>query len=189
MVAVNAVQMAHKLIMPRLAKATLAIDATAGNGNDTLFLAKNSPVETTIWAFDIQPQAITKTHLLLKQHGFTHKVRLIQDDHAKLATYIDQPIDIVMFNLGYLPGGDHARSTCPTTTLQAIQQVLQLLTVGGLITITAYPGYEHGKQEHYALNQYLTGLKQQAFTVASWTMVNQVNSPPVLYVIEKRRSE
>ncbi len=187
MAVVNAVQMAHNFIMPRLQAASLVIDATAGNGNDTLFLAKNSSASTAVWAFDIQPQAIAKTELLLQNHGFIHKVRIMLDDHANIANYINQPVDIVMFNLGYLPGGDHTVSTCPTSTLQALNQTLQLLTVGGLITITAYPGFDHGKRECQAVHQYLTTLSQQTFTVASWTMVNQINSPPVLYVIEKRR--
>ena len=189
MVVVNAVQMAHNFIISRLSAANLVIDATAGNGKDTLFLAKNTPPDTTILAFDVQPQAIAKTDLLLKQHKFIHKVRLILDNHANIANYIDQPIDVAMFNLGYLPGGDHTLSTCPDSTIQAISQTLQLLTVGGLLTVAAYPGYEHGKRECHAVHQYLTNLRQQTFTVASWAMVNQTNSPPVLYVIEKRRSE
>lgn len=189
MVVVNAVQMAHNFILDRLKTATLVIDATAGNGKDTLFLAKNSPPTTTIIAFDVQPQAIENTELLLKQHGYSHKVQLIVDSHDNLANYNNQPIDIAMFNLGYLPGGDHTLSTCPDTTIQAISQTLQLLTVGGLITVATYPGYEHGEREYQAVHQYLTGLKQQTFTVACWTMVNQTNSPPILYVIEKKRSE
>lgn len=189
MAVVNATKMAHKFILPQLENATLVIDATAGNGNDTLFLAKNSSAETTVWAFDIQPQAIANTRLLLANHGYLNKVRLILDNHANITDYINQPIDIAMFNLGYLPGGDHSKNTCPETTLQAVERILQLLTVGGLLTIAAYPGYEHGKTENVAVHQFLTTLPQQAFTVASWTMINQVNSPPVLYVIEKRRSE
>jgi len=189
MVVVNAVQMAHNFIISRLQTANLVVDATAGNGHDTLFLTKNTPATTTILAFDIQPQAIAKTELLLQQHQFLHKTRLILDSHANIAKYIDQPVDVAMFNLGYLPGGDHTLSTYPDITIEAISKTLQLLAVGGLMTVAAYPGYEHGKRECQAVYQYLTGLRQQTFTVGSWAMVNQTNSPPVLYVIEKRRSE
>lgn len=189
MVVVNATMMAHKIILPQLTNATLVIDATAGNGNDTLFLAKNSSAKTTVWAFDIQPQAINNTRLLLEKNGVINKVRLVLDNHANIVNYINLPIDIAMFNLGYLPGGDHSKNTCPETTLKALEQMLPLLTVSGLLTIAAYPGYEHGKMENDAVHQYLTTLSQKTFTVASWTMINQVNSPPVLYIIEKRRSE
>ncbi|MBP2662175.1 MAG: putative rRNA methylase [Firmicutes bacterium] len=186
MVVVNAVEMAHKFIISRLTAAKLVIDATAGNGKDTLFLAKHTPPNATVFAFDIQPQAIANTELLLNQHHLLPKAQLILDSHANIANYIDQPIDVAMFNLGYLPGGDHTLSTCSEITKQAISQTLQLLTVGGLLTVAAYPGYEHGKQECHAVHQYLAGLSQQIFTVASWAMVNQTNSPPVLYIIEKK---
>jgi SAM-dependent methyltransferase len=189
MVVVNAVQMAHNFIISRLQAAKLVVDATAGNGKDTLFLAKNTPATTAILAFDIQPQAIANTEIVVKQHQFHHKIRLILDSHANIANYIDQPIDAAMFNLGYLPGGDHTLSTCPDITIEAISQTLQLLAVGGLLTVAAYPGYEHGKRECQAVHQYLAGLRQQTFAIGSWGMVNQTNSPPVLYVIEKRRSE
>jgi predicted O-methyltransferase YrrM len=189
MAVVNAIKMAHNFILPQLANANLVIDATAGNGNDTLFLAKNSSAKTAVWAFDIQPQAIANTRSLLKKHGLLDKARLILDNHANIVNYINHPVDIAMFNLGYLPGGDHSKNTCPATTLQALEQILQLITIGGLLTIAAYPGYEYGKMENDAVHQYLTTLPQQTFTVAAWTMVNQVNSPPVLYIIEKRRCE
>ncbi|SDD36677.1 tRNA (mnm(5)s(2)U34)-methyltransferase [Sporomusa acidovorans] len=183
----NAVRMAHQFIIPQLHKAKLVIDATAGNGKDTLFLAEHTPESTTIWAFDIQQQALFHTQLLLTQHSLSHKVRLVLDSHANIAAYISQPIHIAMFNLGYLPGGDHTISTCPDSTIQAIKQTLPLLAVNGLITVAAYPGYEHGRQEGKAVYQYISGLDQKKYTVACWSMVNQLNNPPILYVIEKRK--
>lgn len=189
MAVVNAVQMAHTLLLPRLQTAVAVLDATAGNGRDTLFLAKNTPPAAAVIAFDIQPQAIANTEILLKQHNLLAKTRLILDNHAHIASHVTQPLDAAMFNLGYLPGGDHAVSTCPATTCQAVSQILELLTAGGLITLAAYPGYEHGQQEYQAVHNYLASLDQKKFTVACWSMVNQQNNPPVLYIIEKRRSE
>lgn len=183
----NAVRMAHQFVIHRLHESKLVVDATAGNGKDTLFLAEHTPESTVIWAFDIQQQALSQTQLLLAQHRLSHKVRFVLDSHANIAAYISQPIHIAMFNLGYLPSGDHTISTCSDSTIQAIQQTLQLLAVTGLITIAAYPGYEHGRQECKAVYQYISGLDQRKYTVASWSMVNQLNNPPILYVIEKRK--
>ncbi|HWR45221.1 class I SAM-dependent methyltransferase [Sporomusa sp.] len=185
----NAVVMAQRLLRPKLVTAILVVDATAGNGNDTLFLADNTPNTTVVWAFDIQTQALTKTQELLTNHELDYKVHLVLDSHAHIPKYINQPVDAAMFNLGYLPGGDHAISTSSDTTIQAIAQTLQLLAADGLVTIAAYPGYEHGRLELQAVHEYLTSLSQKMFTVACWSMVNQKNSPPVLYVIEKIRSE
>lgn len=185
---VNAVMMAQRLLKPRLATAGLVVDATAGNGKDTLFLAANTPLSAVVWAFDIQSQALTKTNELLTKHNVADKVRLIQDCHAHITRHIKQPVDAAMFNLGYLPGGDHKLSTLPSTTIQAIAQTLQLLNTEGLITIAAYPGFEQGRLELRELNQYLATVDQKKFSVACWSMVNQTNFPPVLYLIEKIRS-
>lgn len=187
MVAANAVLMAHQLMRPKLSTANLVVDATAGNGKDTLFLAENTAATATVWAFDIQQQALAKTKILLIKHKLIDKVKLVCDSHANMFNYIDKPLDAVMFNLGYLPGGNQEINTCPDTTISAITQALQLLSVSGLMTVAAYPGYEHGKLECHAVHDYLTGLNQKQFTIACWSMVNQKNNPPVLYVIEKMR--
>lgn len=184
---VNAVTMAHQFIHPKLSTANLVIDATAGNGYDTLFLAENTPKEAAVVSFDIQDEALVKTESLLTKRGLLHKVRLILDSHAHITNYINQPIDAAMFNLGYLPGGNHAISTCPGTTLQALTFLLQCLKTKGIITIAAYPGYEHGKLECQKVHEFLTNLNQKAFTVGCWSMINQKNNPPVLYIIQKNK--
>lgn len=187
MVVANAVLMAHQFILPKLATASHIVDATAGNGKDTLFLAKNSNPSAVIWAFDIQQQALQKTETLLTDHKLRDKVKIIFDSHANITNHIHQPLDVVMFNLGYLPGGDQSINTSPDTTIKAIAQSLKLLTVGGLMTIAAYPGYEHGRLENQAVREYLTSLRQETFAIACWSMVNQRNNPPVLYIIEKMK--
>ncbi|SMC58668.1 tRNA (mnm(5)s(2)U34)-methyltransferase [Sporomusa malonica] len=185
----NAVVMAQRFLSPRLAAASLVVDATAGNGKDTLFLAGNIPHAAVVLAFDIQQQALSKTHEILTKYGLEHKVRLILDSHAHITKYINQPVDAAMFNLGYLPGGDHAVSTYPDATIEAISHTLPLLRTGGIVTIVAYPGYDHGRLECQVVHKYLAGLSQNQFAVACWSMVNQKNSPPVLYIIEKIGSE
>lgn len=189
MVVTNAVLMAHQFIRPKLATASLVVDATAGNGKDTLFLAENTAPTAVVWAFDIQQQALTKTEQLLNKQLLIDKVRLVLDSHANITNYITQPIDAVMFNLGYLPGGDQKINTCPDTTINAIAHSMQLLRVGGLMTVAAYPGYEHGRLECQSVHEYLTSLKQETFAIACWSMVNQRNNPPVLYIIEKMKEQ
>ncbi|MDF2569824.1 MAG: putative rRNA methylase [Sporomusa sp.] len=185
----NAVVMAQRFLRPRLTNADLVLDATVGNGKDTLFLVENIPSTALAWAFDIQPQALTNAHELLTKHGVAHKARFVLDSHKHINKYINQPLDAAMFNLGYLPGGDHTISTHPDSTIQALIHALHLLRAGGIITIAAYPGYEHGRLECHAIQEYLTGLNQKQITVACWSIVNQKNTPPVLYIIEKMGSE
>lgn len=187
MLPANAVQAAHQLLPPYLRQARIVVDATAGNGKDTLFLAMNTPPQTIIWSFDIQASAIEQTKQTLAAAGLEGKVRLRQTSHEQLSVTIDAPVDVVMFNLGYLPGGDRQIVTLPDTTLAAVEQACRLLSPGGIMTIVAYPGHVSGNQENTVLRQYLTALPQQHFSVACWGMLNQKNQPPLLYAVEKRR--
>lgn len=182
----KAVTMAHHLLADKLPTVCCVVDATAGNGNDTLFLAKNTPENAVIWAFDIQEAALERTRQLLAAHRLAGKLKTVQDCHSNLDKYVQGPVDVIMFNLGYLPGGSHQLTTNSDTTVQALTQALKLLATGGLMTVTAYPGHEAGQIEHQAVRDYLAELPQQAYTVACWQMVNQKNNPPLLYIVEKR---
>lgn len=183
----NAVQAAQDVLLPYLGQARCVLDGTAGNGRDTLFLARHIPNDAIVWSFDIQKAALAVTHDLLAQHELTAKVRLIHDSHAKLADYVDKPIDAAMFNLGYLPGGSHDLATQTESTVAAVSQTAQLLSPGGIMTIVAYPGHPAGYQENESLAAVLSALPQRLFSVACWQMLNQINCPPVLYAVEKRR--
>jgi tRNA G37 N-methylase Trm5 len=183
----NAVQAAQQMLLPYLTRANAVVDATAGNGKDTLFLATNTRPAAVVWAFDIQPSAIENTAKVLADAGLAEKVRLIQSSHDTISSTIDQPIDAAMFNLGYLPGSDRHIATQPTSSLAAVEQVTELLIPGGLMTIVAYPGHVSGNLENQVLRNFLSHLPQQKFSVVCWSMLNQINNPPLLYAVEKRR--
>jgi len=189
MKAFTAVKMAHFLIKDKLAAAERVIDATAGKGNDTLFLARHSPPTAIIHAFDIQQTALDKTRQLLEEYGLSDKVNLILDSHTNILHYGTQPADIIMFNLGYLPGATHCITTTKESTLEAVRASMDLLAVGGILTIAVYHGHPEGQQELEALHCFLENIPQISYSVASWQMINQINCPPVLYVIEKLRGD
>lgn len=176
------------LLVNKLKTATNIVDATAGNGRDTLFLAQNSSADATIWAFDIQEAALHKTKQLLIDHQLISKVQLILDSHIHIGRHITGSIDLAMFNLGYLPGASHEITTNYLSTIEAVQQVLDILNVGGVISIVAYPGHAEGCQENDALQRFFLELPANIFTVNQWQIINHVNSPPVFYLIEKVRS-
>ena len=181
--------MAHQILLMRLPHAQCIVDATAGNGKDTLFLAKHAVSDARVWAFDIQEQAIVKTKQLLLDNQYQNKVKCILDSHCNIDHYIKEKVDIVTFNLGYLPGSSHTITTSVETTIQAINKSIQLLNGNGIITIVAYPGHMPGKEESSALLAQLSKLPQADFNVGCWQMLNQVNEPPVLYLVEKKRGE
>lgn len=186
MQAANAVTMAQRFLLTRLPAASTAVDATAGNGHDTLFLAQNTPPEATVWAFDIQAAAFANTRRRLAEHGCADKVRLVADSHVNVDRHVTAPPDAVMFNLGYLPGADHTVTTLADTTLVALARITGLLNAGGMMTIVAYPGHPAGQEENAAVAGFLRTLPQKQYTVSCWAVLNQKNNPPVLYLVEKR---
>ena len=184
----NTVKLAHYLLLPRLLYADCVVDATAGQGNDTLFLAANTPDNVKILVFDIQQKALAVTKKKLAANGLDQKTRLILDRHENIGRYV-KSIDVAMFNLGYLPTGDHALCTKPAATLSALNGVLSLLTVHGFVSINSYSGHVVGAQEEAAVDAWLKLLPKDIYTVGSWTMINHPVHSPNLYLIEKVRSE
>ncbi len=137
----------------------LVVDATVGNGNDTLFLA-NLAAKGFVFGFDIQKSAITATTNLLETNNVKN-YKLFLNDHQEidniLKDYIGK-ISLVNFNLGYLPGGEKTITTNVKTTIKALENSLKLLNNKGIILITVYPGHKQGLEEHEALKKYLNNL-------------------------------
>jgi glyoxylase-like metal-dependent hydrolase (beta-lactamase superfamily II) len=93
----------------------------------------------------------------------------------------------VMFNLGYLPGEDHAVITRPESTIPALEAALALLKEGGVVTIVVYPGHEGGDQEASAVTEWCGRLPQDRYQVLQYQFINQKNRPPYVVAIEKRQ--
>jgi predicted methyltransferase len=143
---------AHREITAVLREGDLAIDATAGNGHDTVFLATLVGAAGKVIAFDVQEQAIASTKERLAAAGLLERVALVHGSHGLIAEHAQSgSAAAVMFNLGYLPGGDHAVITRTSDTLQALDAALVALKPGGILTIVCYPGHEGGDQESAAV--------------------------------------
>ena len=136
-----ALAFARQLIEGRLKNGGRALDGTAGNGRDTLFLAQLAGGSGKVWAFDIQAQALSNTAGLLRENGVEGQVELIAASHADLADYVREPLDAAMFNFGYLPGGDKTVTTKADSSVRAMQATAALLAEGGLLTAVVYSGH------------------------------------------------
>lgn len=181
----KALSFAQELVKERLREGDVAIDATCGTGYDTVFLAELVGKKGKVYAFDIQREAIKQTRSKLEEEGLLSRVELICDTHSKLDSYIMEQAGAVMFNLGYLPGGDHNLVTKPETTIEALKKSLKLLSPGGIITIICYRGHKGGKEEYSALVDFCRELDQKHFTVLEYKFINQVNYPPLLLALER----
>jgi len=179
-------ELAHNAIRQHLLPDDVAIDATAGNGYDTGFLAECVGPSGYVYAFDIQAAAIQMTKERLQQRGNLN-VGLLQHDHADMISFISaehqQRIAAVMFNLGYLPGGDKGIMTEVDTTLQAIRQSLQLLKARGMMTIIGYTGHPGGKTETEAVHQLL--LEAESEITFHIEMPTVAENAPVLFLVCK----
>ena len=178
----------HEIIKQALVSGDTVIDATVGNGNDTVVLAKAVGSMGKVYGFDIQEEAIDKTKEKLLLTGLLPQTELILEGHENIENHVpeDANLGAVMFNLGYLPSGDKSIITQPATTLSAIQQSLLRLRKGGILSLMIYYGHEGGIKEKDAVDDLVVNLEQEKFQVLQYQFVNQKNNPPYLYLIEKR---
>lgn len=178
----------HEIIKQALVSGDTVIDATVGNGNDTVVLAKAVGSMGKVYGFDIQEEAIDKTKEKLLLTGLLPQTELILEGHENIENHVpeDANLGAVMFNLGYLPSGDKSIITQPATTLSAIQQSLVRLRKGGILSLMIYYGHEGGIKEKDAVDDLVVNLEQEKFQVLQYQFVNQKNNPPYLYLIEKR---
>ena len=125
----------------------VCVDATLGNGYDALFLAELVGEEGKVYGFDVQGEAIESSRVRLENAGVVERVVFHHRSHAEMGEVIEGEIKVVMFNLGYLPGGDHGVITRVDSTLAALAAGLALLEKEGLLSVVCYPGHAGGEVE------------------------------------------
>lgn len=174
------IHFSHDFLAEVIDREAVVVDATMGNGHDTAFLAQRAG---QVFAFDVQEAALLKTQERLDKLGLTN-VRLILAGHEQVDQYVDS-IRAAIFNLGYLPSADKSIITQPTTTLVALQKILERLEVGGRISIMIYYGHEGGEVEKDRVLDFVSQLDQTVFTAMIYKPLNQVNTPPFLVMLER----
>ena len=182
----------HSIMMSQAASGGVYVDATMGNGNDTLFLCQMAGKSGTVWAFDIQEQALDSTRSLLAEHGYENglqegRIHLIQDGHENMDQYLEaESADAVCFNFGYLPGGDHGVATRPDTSVTAVRKALDILKSGGMMSLCIYSGGDTGFEEKEAVLGFVKELPARDYTVIVNEYYNRGNHPPMPVFIFKR---
>ena len=180
----NSLGQSHDIIKSVVTPGDSVIDATAGNGNDTAFLAGLVGTSGRVYSFDIQQKALDKTKAKLECINLLDRVTLIHDGHENMDLYVKERVKAVMFNLGYLPGGDHSIGTKGRTTIEALEKAMGLIADDGIITVVIYYGGDSGFEEKNQVMDYLKTIDCKRFTVMMSNFINQVNCPPILICIE-----
>ncbi|MFY9983560.1 MAG: class I SAM-dependent methyltransferase [Chthoniobacterales bacterium] len=154
---VRLTRVAANWITASLPEGGFAVDATVGNGYDTLFLADRVGKNGRVLGFDVQKMALNNASELIRFAGNLDRVRLVLGCHSGLArALMGYPrVDAAMFNLGYLPRGDRRIVTRPSTTIPAIAALVERLAPNGRISIIAYRGHPEGPEEYQAVRDFL----------------------------------
>lgn len=160
----------------------IAVDMTAGNGYDSLFILDELKPEK-LYAFDIQERARDNSLALI---GGRPNYEFILDSHANIDKYIHEEIDLAVYNLGYLPKADKSITTLADSTIESLEKVLDLLKTRGKVITTVYPGHPEGAQEAKDLEDFFTKLDQRQYIVLKMEFPNQVNKPPFIYYLTKK---
>lgn len=177
----NPVKLSHYIIENRTKNNIKACDMTAGNGYDSKFILDKKNPEI-LYAFDIQDLAKDNT---LKLIGNRSNLKFILDNHKNIDKYINEKIDLFVYNLGFLPKGDKYITTDYKSVIESLKYSLKLLNKNGLILITFYPGHDKGKEESKYVGEFLKSLNQKLFQVIKYDFFNQINNPPYLVSIRK----
>ncbi|HCS93638.1 MAG: class I SAM-dependent methyltransferase [Bavariicoccus seileri] len=181
---INPLSLSHLILKNQIKPGDTVVDATVGNGHDTLFLAQLVKTGKVI-GFDIQENALKKAQALLDENlRDASNVHLIQSSHENISDYIKTEITAVIYNLGYLPGGDHSIITKFEPLVRSLISAIQLLKPKGIVSIMSYRG--HTGNEYSQLLSYVTHLKQDQIDVYQVSALNQKGLPAELFILQKK---
>ncbi|GAC1466276.1 MAG: class I SAM-dependent methyltransferase [Desulfuromonadaceae bacterium] len=179
------VPLSHLFLHSFVRDGHIAVDATCGNGYDTLLLARLVGINGHVWGFDIQQQAIDETVRRLAEAELSSRVTLLPIGHEELAEHVTEPVQVVLFNRGYLPGGDRSVITRPDTTAIALEQSMRLLAAGGIVLVTVYPGHGGGVEEQSTVENWAAGIDPRACHCWRMGQTNVSSTAPYLLLVQK----
>ena len=181
----NALELSHDILEKVVKNGDLVVDATCGRGFDTVFLSKLVGERGKVYSFDIQKVAIDIAKKNVDDNGCCANIEFILAGHECMDVYVDGEPRAVVFNLGYLPTGDHSIATRGDTTVVAIRKALDLINRNGVVVVVVYSGGDTGCNEKYLVLDFVSELNPREYCVMRVDFVNQINNPPMLLCIEK----
>ena len=178
--------MAHRRVAEVVAPGDRVIDATAGNGHDTVILAERVGATGIVVAFDVQTEALASTGRRLEAAGYLDRVKLVQASHVEISRHAEcSSVAAIMFNLGYFPGGDHEVITETAETLKALDAALVALKRGGVLTVVCYPGHDGGDEESAAVTEWSRRLDRVIFPSEIHRRMDTQKPAPFLVLVRR----
>ena len=166
-------ELAMALTLTYVRSGDTVVDATCGTGQDTAALAKAVGPDGHVYAFDIQKKALLLTEARLKSHGYNN-VKLMMKSFESMSSHLPEgSAAAVVFNLGYLPGGDHSVTTTAETTIRGLEAALRTVKTGGIVTVVLYDGHDAGKEEKKSVMDWAESLDSKRYHAVYVNMLNQ----------------
>ncbi|KYC84880.1 methyltransferase domain-containing protein [Heyndrickxia sporothermodurans] len=180
----------HTLLKKAISPNDIVVDATVGNGHDTEFLAKLVGQNGHVYGFDIQEEALMHARDYLDKENLLTNITLFNKGHETIKDTIPShhfgKISAAIFNLGYLPGGDKQIVTHSSTTIAAVEQLLEIMSPEAMIVVVIYHGHPEGAIEKDEVMNFVKSIDQKKAHVLKYEFINQINNPPFIIAIEKR---
>lgn len=182
------IDLAHHYWAQIITKGDHVIDATCGNGHDTLKLALLALDKDKghLWAFDIQALALENTRKNISEnlpHETLKKIHLCCQSHENFPSEItSNSIKLIVYNLGYLPGGDKSITTALKSTLKSLERAKELIVPGGAISITCYPGHSEGEKEQEKILELVGDWAPQTWCCTHQQWLNRRKAPSLLLI-------
>jgi len=176
----------QEILRPVIREGDLVIDATTGNGHDTLFLADCVGAAGKVLAFDVQAAALASARARLESANLSERVEFFLESHAAMGRHAAAgSVTVVMFNLGYLPGENHDLTTESDETLTALAAASDLLKPGGVLSVVCYPGHPAGAAEAVAVESWMASFAAHGWRIAKYGAVGTRRPAPFLLLAAK----
>lgn len=178
--------LAHNYWRQLICQGDNVIDATCGNGYDSLFLAKHALTHASgsLLCLDIQQAALIKTTAYLKanlEEEIFQRITLLQQSHEIFPSFIPKESQaLIVYNLGYLPGGDKQVTTSAEKTKKSLLEAKELIRPGGVISITCYPGHSEGAIEQEVLLNLVNTWQPGIWNCLHHRWLNRDRAPSLL---------
>ena len=169
--------LAHEQWSKIVSPGDTVIDATCGNGRDMLALAQLLDGQGELVGYDIQKEALQNSEALLKKSLTADQFQIITFRHQSHEIFLEKSAKLIVYNLGYLPGGDKSLTTQTETTLQSLQSACEVILSGGTISVMCYVGHEEGQREEVAIREFVQALPSDQWVCSHHRIVNRQQAP------------
>ena len=183
----NTAKFAMRLTAEYINSGDTAVDATVGNGNDTLELSRLVGETGKVYGFDIQPIALMRASEFLMQSEAPSEIELVYNGHEEMDRHISEKVAAVVFNLGYLPSGKKQITTIADTTITALDKAIDMIKPDGIVTVVMYPGHTEGRLEKEKVLEWGSRLDKSIYHCAYISMVNQPENAPCIMLVTKKK--